>query len=58
MCCLKTCFFKVFWGSDLTTSIATSLHILVFCGLRFLAIAKPHMFGRIQMIHAKVSKPA
>ena len=55
MCCLKIGCSKVFWGSDLTTSIATSLHILTFCGLRFLAIAKPHVFGQIQVIHAKVS---
>ena len=36
------------------TSIVTSMHILVFCGLRFFAIAKPHEVKRIQMAHAKV----
>ena len=37
------------------TSIVTSFHILLFCALRLTAVAKPHAFGRVKLIHAKVS---
>ena len=41
-------------GGDILTSISTSLHILVFCGFRFLSTGKPHIFNRINVVYAKV----
>ena len=48
-------FFQLSYSADLTTSITTSLHIVIFCALRLLSILKPHVFSRIKVIHAKVS---
>ena len=56
MCdCLILCSSQVSWVGDIATSFTTSLHILVFCALRWLSMAKPHIFTQIKVIHAQVS---
>ncbi|XP_076805346.1 growth hormone secretagogue receptor type 1-like [Clavelina lepadiformis] len=45
---------KIFWGGDNFTSVATSLHILLFAFFRLTSIMYPHWFNRITIKHVKV----
>ncbi|CAK8683580.1 unnamed protein product [Clavelina lepadiformis] len=46
---------KIFWGGDNFTSVATSLHILLFAFFRLTSIMYPHWFNRITIKHVKLA---
>ena len=47
---------QLFWSVDNRTSVLTSLHIMVFSGLRFVSLKFPHKFKRFTPQHLKVTK--
>ncbi|XP_077975699.1 growth hormone secretagogue receptor type 1-like [Styela clava] len=47
-------FCKVFWSVDNWTSFVTSLHILIFAGIRMASIKSPTYYQKIKIKHVKI----